>query len=465
MRWALRLQERHDQYLRKLLLSGNEERAAYVLCRRAVSTRNAFETERATVLVSVEIVQIPDSEIVSSSSAHIAWNTDNFVRLVCRAERDDLILCIAHSHPPDYFKFSSQDDTNERELFRYAFERSDRPETVVGSILYCPEGQIKARVWEKALKDPIACGKISVVGDRLRVYDDSETRPFLARQVLALGAEFVKVLRGLRVAVVGCGGTGSPTATMLARLGVGELVLIDDDLVDATNLNRMFGARQADADAGARKVDTLARSITELGLGCKVRTHFGLIFSAELRDTLKSCDVIFGCTDDHQGRMFLNRFAYFYSVLVIDVGLHIAPGGQALKHIDARVSLLRPGVPCLLCRDEVSAERARADSVRRSNPAEYSRLKAEAYIDGEGNPSPSVITFTTEAATMGVNALLQAIAAFRGEKSTHASIIRLIHFGSEELYPKLLSRDGCKICSTDRVWGRADVEPFLDMVT
>jgi hypothetical protein len=60
----------------------------------------------------------------------------------------------------------------------------------------------------------------------------------------AFGKPFNQMLQSLRVAVIGLGGTGSPVATLLARSGVGELVLIDGDRLEASNLNRVRGYRR-----------------------------------------------------------------------------------------------------------------------------------------------------------------------------------------------------------------------------
>jgi molybdopterin/thiamine biosynthesis adenylyltransferase len=113
----------------------------------------------------------------------------------------------------------------------------------------------------------------------------------------------------LRVGFVGCGGTGSAVAMLLPRLGVGNVLLIDNDIVDATNLNRLHGARHADADAMRPKVEGVGRAITELGLRTRVVTKEAWVGDPECRDALRSCDLIFGCTDDNDGRMFLNRDA------------------------------------------------------------------------------------------------------------------------------------------------------------
>ena len=114
-------------------------------------------------------------------------------------------------------------------------------------------------------------------------------------------------------------GTGSATAILLARLGVGQIALLDNDIVDRTNLNRLHGSRQVDADAMRPKVGVVARTISEMGLGVRLVPIKSWVGDPVCRDTLCTCDIVFGCTDDHEGRLFLNRFAYFYLVPVIDI--------------------------------------------------------------------------------------------------------------------------------------------------
>ncbi|MDT3445441.1 ThiF family adenylyltransferase [Pseudofrankia sp. BMG5.37] len=65
------------------------------------------------------------------------------------------------------------------------------------------------------------------------------------RQAMLFGAAGQQAFARMRVAVVGLGGAGNIITEFLAHLGVGELVLIDDDRVDATNLPRLLAARNA----------------------------------------------------------------------------------------------------------------------------------------------------------------------------------------------------------------------------
>src|SRR5882672_4292148 len=67
-----------------------------------------------------------------------------------------------------------------------------------------------------------------------------------------------------------------------------------------------------------------------------------------------------------------------------------------LDALDGRVTVLLPGKPCLSCRGVTNAARAAEEALRRESPDVYEKRKAEAYVFGEGNPSPVVVTFTTE---------------------------------------------------------------------
>src|SRR2546428_8328240 len=71
-----------------------------------------------------------------------------------------------------------------------------------------------------------------------------ERNQYFARHasVHGVGTEGVERLRKARVAVVGCGGVGSAAADYLARSGIGYLRLIDQDIVDLSNLHRLHGA-------------------------------------------------------------------------------------------------------------------------------------------------------------------------------------------------------------------------------
>ncbi len=210
-----------------------------------------------------------------------------------------------------------------------------------------------------------------------------------------------------------------------------------------------------------RRWTSLAREITGADLGVEVATFRGWVGDPRVRDGLRSCDVIFGCTDDHDGRLFLNRFAYFYGIPVIDMGLRVLPATEERPYeMGARVTVVAPGTTCLLCRGLVDPRIASEEALRRIDPAEYERRKAEAYVSGGGNPAPAIVTFTTETACMGVNELLQALTGFRGPGGMKAERRRRFET-PEDRANTARARPECEMCAGPGVWGLGDVEPFL----
>ena len=461
----LTLQEAHLARLRELTARDDgAEAAAYILCGEARIEHDPWERRSRRRFTSYEVIAVPPEDRISASDRHVTWSTNSFVRLLRRSKNDALVLGIVHTHPKGPKAFSEQDDRNERDLMQLARNRNGDG-AVLLSVLLTGSGEIRARYWPDLLT-PIDATTTRIVGRRLAFHPVEASALDLdafSRQMLAFGAGVTRSLRQMKVGVVGCGGTGSPTAMLLARLGVGQIALFDDDIVEVSNLNRLHGAKRVDADAMRPKVDVLAREIADLGLGVRAVPFRGWVGDPMNRDALRSCDVIFGCTDDHDGRLFLNRFAYFYLTPVIDMGLAIEPAldSSQLRDLTGRVTVLGSGAPCLACRGVVDPVAARDEDLQRRNPEEFARRKREAYVRGGGNPAPAVVTFTTATACLAVDELLQGLTGFRGEEGWAWQRTRRFD-RLEDRRPGAKQNPHCAVCSETSYWGRGDVEPFLD---
>lgn len=458
--------EEHERALRDHLIRDDGcERAAYVLFNKAAIRFDPWDRQSHLKLLSAAVIPVPDDQIIESTPSLVTWRTASFISALKKAEANDQFVGVVHNHPRGVTAFSMQDDANEPELVQLAQNRNGT-ETPLLSFITMPEGGIYGRIWlNPRYHQPIRL--VRVVGERIKLNyrpaAGASVGAAFDRQALAFGPSLTQDLRQLRVAIVGCGGTGSAVAMLLARLGVGYLLLIDNDIVDTTNLNRLHGARQADADAMRPKVEVVARAITELGLGVKVATMEAWVGDPGCRDGLRASDVIFGCTDDNDGRLFLNRLALFYLIPTFDLGLHMKPAddpAEGFRALDGRVTLVAPGKPCLACRGVVRPAFAAEEAMKRENPEQYERRKAEAYVIGAGNPNPAVVTFTTEVATMAVNELLHRMHGYRGEHGA-ANLVRQFHRMSD-FRPGAKPVPGCRLCDRDSYWGRGDIEPFLD---
>ncbi len=455
--------DEHDAALRHALFERpGIEGAAYVLFREARIASDPWDRISHRKLLARHVMPI---EPVSADGTHVTWDTRSYVALLQLSQKEELVLGIAHSHPAGFNGFSEQDDANEVELLRTACNRNGKATKLV-SMLFLSDGSIRARVWQYP-KHATEVGAVSVLGDRFTRFARTSTSAprVFDRQILAFGPEAVSSLKGLRVGVIGAGGTGSATAPLLARAGVGQLLIVDDDIIDVTNLNRLHGATQADADIMMPKADMVGREISRMGIGARVVVIKGWVNAPQIRDALKACDVIFCCTDDHAGRVFLNRLAYFYLIPVFDMGLAMSvakEAGRGMADISARVTTLIAPEPCLLCRGAIDLEVAREEDLRRQNPAEYERRKREAYVRGGGNPNPAVVTFTTETACMAVNELLNRLVQYR-RKGMGSEVRRRFLF-NEDRATSARAKPSCSVCGSAENWGIGDIEPFLDLV-
>lgn len=469
--YSLNMRDEDFGALKAHLIRGDgRERAAYLLCRSAHAEEDPWERQAHERFLVTGVRPVPDEDTIESTQARVTWLTRSFVKALKEAEQTGQVVAVVHNHPSGYARFSPQDDDNEPDLLQGALNRNG-PETRILSIIMTPDDRLIGRVWlHPSETGHEALASIKIVGPRIGLHfpgrHDAADRRAFHRQALAFGPALNQDLRQLRVGIVGCGGTGSAVAMLLARLGVGQIALFDNDIVDQTNLNRLHGAHQSDADAMLPKVDVVAREIAAMGLGIRVSRFNAWVGDPACRDALRSCDLLFGCTDDHDGRMFLNRFAYYYSTPVIDIGLAIEVGGgepPEIVSLDGRVTALGPGSTCLLCREIISPAVAADQALKRKHPAEYEKRKAEAYVRGEGNPSPAVVTFTTELACMGVNELIHRLQGFRGVDGHADNRVRKFHLGVDRrlAHPP---KEWCPLCASRELWGKGDAEPFLGRV-
>jgi hypothetical protein len=463
------IQEKHWRLLQtQLLRPDGTEHAAYILYGVSRIGRDPFSNASRLRLIVRDVLAVESEEITSADAIHVSWKTERFVRLLGEAERGGYQVGIAHSHPRGPGSFSQQDDANEADLVRLAQNRNGSDASLL-SLLLTADGGVHGRIWLTPTLCIPTC-RIQTAGQRWSVISHEadqidERDNAMSRQALALGHAFNAHVKSLRVGVVGAGGTGSPLIQQLARMGVGHLAIFDPDIVEVSNLNRLYGATREDAEQKRKKTEVARREVERMGLGTDIATYEAWIGSEECRDALKSLDIVFGCTDDHDGRSLINRLAYYYLIPVIDIGLALRVTqrhGEDRLEADGRVTVLEPGASCLICRRVVDPAIAAEEALRRNDPTEFERRKVEAYVRGEGNPAPAVISFTTSVATMAIEEMIQRIQGFRGADGAIANRVRRFSF-LEDVRPGA-TKQPCRVCGSERVHGLGDTVPFLGRV-
>jgi molybdopterin/thiamine biosynthesis adenylyltransferase len=462
--YGFRMLEEHRDRLRELLLHDENEAAALAICGRSL-VRNPWTGELDERFLLKEIISIPADAYTERQPDGFTWSTTPFYNALKRAEAKDLAVAVFHSHPKGVLAFSQRDDDAESSLFSLAFNRleSSRPHV---SVIMDRGGEFVGRAYGPDLK-PQFFNDFSIIGERWSFDRQSVSAdvPELDRQRRAFGRETSAQLAGLRIAIVGLGGTGSAVAALLARIGVRRLALIDADRVEDTNLGRLHFAGRKDASLMRRKVDVIGEGIAEIGLGTSIVCvpHFNS--HQEALSVLRGCDLVFGCTDDHLGRAILNHLAHFYYIPVIDLGLLIEPREEGgYDTFDGRVTVVQPGHVCQTCRGLIDNEQIYRDSMQR-DPELFEVHRRAGYIPNNPDPSPVVVTFTTEVACMAVNEMFHRLNGFRGEQQRASEHVRSFQFLKEaDTLPGGKSKPGCRLCDERRYDGRGDMNPLLNLV-
>jgi len=267
-----------------------------------------------------------------------------------------------------------------------------------------------------------------------------------------------KAIKQLAIAVVGCSGTGSPVVEQLARLGVGELVLVDPDHVEERNLNRILNSKYEDALLKRLKVEVLSEAVESMGLDTKVTTFAENLCTPEVIKTVAECDVIFGCMDGIEGRHLLNTLAAFYLLPYFDMGVKLEADGKAgVDEVCGSVHYLQPGKSSLLSRGVFTLEQVRADSIRRTDPDAYEEMLKSKYIVGAQEDSPAVISINMLLVSMAVNEFLARLHPYRHEPNSEYAEYRISLAGGF-LYNACEGKP-CKVLAPHV--GRGDLSPLL----
>jgi molybdopterin-synthase adenylyltransferase len=164
--------------------------------------------------------------------------------------------------------------------------------------------------------------------------DDRYSRQILFRGV---GEEGQRRLAAARIAIVGCGATGSTLAGLLARAGVGTLRIIDRDYVETSNLQRQSLFDEQDASESLPKAIAAERKIAAFNSQIKVEGKIEDLVPANIQVLLEGMDLILDGTDNFETRYLINDYAversvpWIYSAAVGSYGvtLNVIPGETA----------------------------------------------------------------------------------------------------------------------------------------
>jgi len=158
-------------------------------------------------------------------------------------------------------------------------------------------------------------------------------------QLPQIGKEGQQKLLDSRALIIGLGGLGSPAALYLAAAGVGELVLVDFDVVELSNLQRQV--IHASDRVGMLKVESARQSLAALNPDCRVVTREHQLDDRELAGEIEAASIVLDCSDNFATRFQVNRQCLASSTPLVSAAA-IRMEGQILPVLPGRG-------PCYQC--------------------------------------------------------------------------------------------------------------------
>lgn len=449
------------------MLSDEIEAASHIAVETAgvlIATRIAAPNGD-TRLLAQSVVWVDDAAYIKRTRTELIVTSEGYVSALAQAAERGAVCLWLHTHPgengvPSPSLRDEKVDLEIADLFRIR-TGTDFYGTIIVSprkkgIAFSGTVQRKSAATEQI-------ERLWIVGDTWHLTRSVASTlvplsPIFSRSVLAFGAAVQETLGELRIAVVGCGGTGSAIAEQLVRLGVRHLQLFDADRLSESNITRVYGSTPN--DVGKPKVEILQQHLAAIAPTLECSTCDRMITLKDSAKQLSSCDLIFGCTDDNAGRLVLSRLSSYLLTPVIDIGVMLSSDADKnLIGIDGRVTTLTPGAACLVCRNRIDLQRAASEL---KTPEERKRLEAEGYAPALGNTEPAVVAFTTAVAAASLIELLERLIGY-GPTPRPTEVLLRMH--DREISANAASpRPGHYCDPVQQKHWLADREPFLEQL-
>jgi len=221
------------------------------------------------------------------------------------------------------------------------------------------------------------------------------------RQIRLFAAEGHWRIADTTVLLVGLGGLGSHVAQQLAYLGVLRFVLVDDDVVSLSNLNRLIGATPR--DIGRLKIEVVRDLIIAILPEAEVTLICSRHDADNVRHVAHTADVLIAGVDEEPVRLALLELTTDASTPYIDLATDVVPAddGESVIYGGRLCFSFGPEGGCLSCLDQLDQNALRwarmTPDQRREDEEIYGVSRR--FLDGTG---PAVVSLNGVVASLGV---------------------------------------------------------------
>jgi hypothetical protein len=428
--WSLTFRPRDWSRLSGHLHDDGDEHGAVVLARVSTGYRGPRLLAEHVLLAQDGVDYVP------GDVGHRMLAPDFIRKCALHARRLGLAYLAFHNHGGwEHVRFSSVDLASHERGYPALVQITGQ---VVGGVVCTPSAAAGA-LWlpggERAELAELVVPGANLVRLRPSPMKGSAGSSRFDRQARLFGDAGQDCFREMRVAIVGQGGVGSLLTEMIARLGVGSVVLIDDDVVDETNLPRLVGATADDVDHP--KVVIGARNARAANPDVEIIEVKNAIQAPEARDLVAGVDWIFLAADTNAARHWVTVIGEERLIPATQLGVKVpTDDSHVVGAIHVATRHMVPGQGCFWCNGLIDATELAIDM----HPP--SERKAARYV--EGVPAPSVMSLNALTASQAVTDFMLAVTQMRDDDID----LDVLYFPRDRRYRQILRRrrDDCPFC-------------------
>src|SRR3989442_8372598 len=382
------------------------------------------------------------------------------VELTNRYDVDTIIDVHTHPFTQGSVSFSATDDGDEKTFYRFLKEKFAGIH--YASIVFS-QRKYSARVWTFSSGSTIAKRallKTQTSRENIASADFHEdadehsaktavtgVEGFFNRSAMVLGLDVMRtIMHDQVISIVGVGGLGSIVAEHLIHMGFHEINLIDPDVLELSNLNRVVGAYYEDAQQKLSKVDVVKRHLTKINPKATVLAYKRDVHDKEVERVLALSDWMIVATDNHSSRLRVQELSVQYFVPLVSVGVNITVKDNKIEDMSGEVITARVGdYVCLNCLKRINP--IKVASERHPDKTIREELVKRGYVTGKDIKEPAVKTLNTSLATMAVEVLVNQYTDVR----RHVPILVYENNGYMSIYEDResvqLRNKNCFICN------------------
>ncbi len=438
--------------LKAHLFQDGKEQIAFLLC--GVS-RSDYQLR----LLCKELIKAKNEDLEYNSRTGASAKKGFWKSVLEKCRESGLSIIGCHSHPfcRETVSFSSIDDNNDLTNFCYASEKVLN--AYFGSMVFS-RTSFKSRIFDKNDKNLVPLDEVVIIGKTIQKFSQTTDRGLpdfevFQRQVLLFGEEGQKKISQTTTAIIGCGGIGSIVFDMLTRLGVGKVVLVDNDVVEVSNLNRLVGSTRK--HLSLPKVEVLKQHAEHYSQ-TMVEPVSKSVLDLSVLEMLKDVDVVVSCTDTQSSRLVLNELAVKYMIPLVDLGTGVLTE-RGMLEAGGQVRVVLPDSFCFACIDGINYAKAGKEILGEEDV----RMRQRAgYVQGLEMPSPSVVSLNGVVAGLGVTEFINLVCGIRNVNTYLFYDMQSNNVIAQTLLAE--KDEKCLVCGNAGVNALGDLMPFKKLL-